>query len=72
MEEFIYAEKGTGRVRVDGEVARIGPVVTILMAAGTCPMMLNAGHAPPKWGCVFSAAGSKNRYREYPDIRYSE
>ncbi len=72
MEEVIWLEKGSGIAWVNGGVARIGPGDTILMPAGTRHMMLNTGQAPLTLFRAFFAAEPENRYREHPDISYSE
>ena len=72
MEEVIYVEKGSGKAWVNGETAPIGPGDTILIPAGARHMMINTGRGPLKLFCAFSAADPENRYREYPNINYSE
>jgi mannose-6-phosphate isomerase-like protein (cupin superfamily) len=72
MEEVIYVEKGSGKAWVNGETAPIGPGDTILIPAGARHMMINTGRGPLKLFCAFSAADPENRYREYPNISYSE
>ena len=72
MEEVIYVEKGSGKAWIDGEVAPIGPGDTILVPAGARHMMINTGRGPLKLFCAFSAADPENRYKEYPNISYSE
>ena len=72
MEEVIYVEKGSGKAWVNGETAPIGPGDTILIPAGARHMMINTGRGRLKLFCAFSAADPENRYKEHPNINYSE
>jgi quercetin dioxygenase-like cupin family protein len=71
MEEVIYVQKGSGKVWVEGEVARVKAGDAILIPAGKRHMTVNTGKKPLELFCAFSAADPENRYREYPNIAYS-
>ena len=72
MEEVIFVQKGTGKVWVNGEVEKIVTGDTILIPAGARHMMINTGRKSMTLICAFSAADPENRYKEYPDISYTE
>ena len=72
MEEVIFVQKGTGKAWINGEVENLVAGDTLLISAGARHMMINTGRKPMVLICAFSAADPENRYKEHPEISYSE
>lgn len=71
-EEVIHILSGSGRVLVDGEVARIRAGSTVLFPQGKVHMLHNTGTEEMKVVCFFAPATSLDNYRMHEGVDFPE
>lgn len=71
-EELIYVISGSGKVVVDGEVAKLEPGTAVLFPRGSIHMVRNSGTEELKVICFFAPPADLGTYVFHPDVQFPE